>query len=163
MIKDVIAKILATSLAGLSASLLPSLSFGLGLGDIKVESRLNQALYARVEVVDVSEDDWSQVRARIASRTLSEGAVHPEILASLTLSAIENSNGRHFIEVKSAEVLTEPLFDLPVEVAGQSVQVVRRQLRRYDRHAANIDQDASDHHIAGCRDRQSHGAGRGAP
>ncbi|HEY6925304.1 MAG TPA: hypothetical protein VI653_17645 [Steroidobacteraceae bacterium] len=128
-----IAKILSTapwvrraSLAGLGASLLPSLSFGLGLGDIQIESHLNQPLYARVEVVDVSDDDWRQIRVRIAPRTLlSEGALHPEVLESLTLRAIEDNQGRHFIEVKSGEVLTEPLFDLPVAVAGQSLQVVR--------------------------------------
>ena len=126
MIRDVIAKILSTSLAGLGASLLPSLSFGLGLGDIQVESRLNQPLYARVEVVDVSDDDWREIRARIAPRTLlSEGSLHPEILASLTLRAVEDSTGRHFIEVKSGEVLTEPLFDLPVEVAARSLQMAR--------------------------------------
>ena len=126
MIRVVIAKILATSLVGLGMGLLPSLSFGLGLGEIQVESRLHQPLSARIEVIDVSDDDWHQIRARIAPRTLlSEGAVHPEILGSLTLRAAENGTGRHFIEVKSAEVLTEPLFDLPVEVAGQSLQVVR--------------------------------------
>jgi hypothetical protein len=126
MIRDLIAKILATSLVGLGASLLPSLSFGLGLGDIQVESHLNQPLYAHIEVVDVSDDDWRLIRARIAPRTLlSEGSVHPEILGSLTLRAVENGKGRHFIEVKSGEALTEPLFDLPVEVAGQSLQVVR--------------------------------------
>ena len=126
MIRDVIAKILAISLVGLGAGLLPSLSFGLGLGDIQVESRLHQPLSARIEVVDVSDNDWLQIRARIAPRTLlSEAAVHPEVLGLLTLRAVENSTGRHFIEVKSAEVLTEPLFDLPVEVAGQSLQVVR--------------------------------------
>jgi hypothetical protein len=113
-------------MAGLGASLLPSLSFGLGLGDIQVESHLNQPLYARVEVVDVSDDDWRQIRARIAPRTLlNEGAVHPEVLASLTLRTVEDRKGRHFVEVKSGEVLTEPLFDLPVQVAGQALQVVR--------------------------------------
>lgn len=133
MSREVLAKILSagpgvrrTFLAGLGASLLPSLSFGLGLGDIQVESRLNQPLYARVEVVDVSDDDWGQIRARIAQRTLlSEGSVHPEVLASLTLRTIEDGKGRHFIEIKSGEALTEPLFDLPVQVAGQLVQVVR--------------------------------------
>lgn len=114
------------SLAGLGASLLPSLSFGLGLGDIQVESHLNQPLHARIEVVDVSDDEWRQIRVRVAPRTLlSEGSVHPELLASLSLRAVEDTKGGHFIEVKSGDVLTEPLFDLPVEVAGQSLQVVR--------------------------------------
>jgi hypothetical protein len=126
MIRQMRVATLSTSLVGLGASLLPSLSFGLGLGDIQVQSRLNQPLYARIEVVDVSEEEWHQIRARIAPRTLmSDGAAHPEILASLTLRAVEDAHHGHFIEVKTGEVLTEPLFDLPVEVAGQSLQLVR--------------------------------------
>ena len=120
------AKTLSTLLAGLGVGLFPTLSFGLGLGDIQIDSRLNQRLHARIEVVDVSDEEWQQIRARIAPRTLlSEASVHPELLESLNLRAIEDANHRHFIEVTSTDVLTEPLFDLPVAVAGPSLQVVR--------------------------------------
>jgi hypothetical protein len=120
------AKTLSTLLAGLGVGLFPTLSFGLGLGDIQIESRLNQRLHARIEVVDVSDEEWQQIRARIAPRTLlSEASVHPEILDSLNLRAIEDTNHRHFIEVTSTDALTEPLFDLPVAVSGPSLQVVR--------------------------------------
>jgi len=120
------AKTLSTLLAGLGVGLFPTLSFGLGLGDIQIDSRLNQRLHARIEVVDVSDEEWQQIRARIAPRTLlSEASVHPELLESLNLRAIEEANHRHFIEVTSTDVLTEPLFDLPVAVAGSSLQVVR--------------------------------------
>jgi pilus assembly protein FimV len=120
------AKTLSTLLTGCGVSLFPALSFGLGLGDIQIESRLNQPLYARIEIVDVSDEEWQQIRARIAPPTLlSETPVHPEILESLTLRAAQDARHGHFIEIKSGEPLTEPLFDLPVEVAGQSLQVVR--------------------------------------
>ena len=126
MIRQEKAKTLSTLLAGLGVGLFPTLSFGLGLGDIQVESRLNQRLHARIEVVDVSDEEWQRIRARIAPRTLlSEAPVHPELLESLNLRAIEDANHRHFIEVTSGDVLTEPLFDLPVAVAGPSLQVVR--------------------------------------
>jgi len=126
IIKQEKAKTLSTLLAGLGVGLFPTLSFGLGLGDIQIESRLNQRLHARIEVVDVSDEEWQRIRARIAPRTLlSEAAVHPEILDSLNLRAIEDANHRHFIEVTSVDALTEPLFDLPVAVSGVSLQVVR--------------------------------------
>jgi len=126
IIKQEMAKTLSTLLAGLGVGLFPTLSFGLGLGDIEIESRLNQRLHARIEVVDVSDEEWQQIRARIAPRTLlSEASVHPEILESLNLRAIEAANHKHFIEVTSANVLTEPLFDLPVAVTASSLQVVR--------------------------------------
>ena len=126
MTRYVMAKTLSISLAGLGASLLPALSFGLGLGDIQIESRLNQPLRARIEIVDVSDEEWRQIRARVAAPSLlSESAAHPEILQALTLNALADASHGHFIEVKSAEVLTEPLFDLPVEVVGGALQVVR--------------------------------------
>ena len=126
MIRQEMAKTLSTVLAGLGVGLFPALSFGLGLGDIQVESRLNQRLHARIQIVDVSDEEWQQIRARIAPRTLlSEAGVHPELLESINLRAIEDADHRHFIEVTSADVLTEPLFDLPVAVAGPSAQLVR--------------------------------------
>src|SRR3954451_5128451 len=106
MMRDVTAKILSTgpwvrraSLAGLAASLLPSLSFGLGLGDIQVESHLNQPLYARIEIVDVSDEEWRQIRARVAPRTsLGQEPVHAEVLGSLVVRTVADARGRHFIE-----------------------------------------------------------------
>ena len=126
MIRHVTAKTLSTLLAGCGVSLFPMVSFGLGLGDIEIESRLNQQLHARIEIIDVTDEEWQQIRARIAPTTLlSEAAAHPEILASLTLRAVADARHRHFIEVRSDQALTEPLFDLPVQVSGQSLQVVR--------------------------------------
>jgi hypothetical protein len=126
MIRYVTVKTLSTLLAGCGVGLFPALSFGLGLGDIEIQSRLNQPLHARIEIVDVTDEEWQQIRARIAPQTLmSEASAHPEILASLTLRAVQDARHEHFIEVRSDEPLTEPLFDLPVQVSGQSLQLVR--------------------------------------
>jgi hypothetical protein len=126
MIRHVTARTLSTLVAGCGVSLFPMMSFGLGLGDIEIVSRLNQPLHARIEIIDVTDEEWQQIRARIAPSTLlTEAAAHPEILASLTLKAVGDARHGHFIEVRSDEALTEPLFDLPVQVSGQSLQVAR--------------------------------------
>jgi pilus assembly protein FimV len=115
-----------TLVAGVVAGVWPLLSCALGLGDIQVDSRLNQPLRARIEIVDVSDEEWRQVHAQLALHAApNDGAAHPELLGSITLTTSEDLNHRHFVELRSANVLTEPLFDLPIEVAGQSVQVVR--------------------------------------
>ncbi len=124
--KSIKAKWLLTLLSGTGAGLYPVVSAALGLGDIQIDSRLNQALRARIEIVGVSDEEWRLIRASIASQLLSSGdAAHPELLGSVTLSPIEDADHRHFIQVKSSSVFTEPLFDLPIEVSDPTAHVVR--------------------------------------
>jgi hypothetical protein len=109
-----------------SASLCPMLACALGLSDIQLGSRLNQPLRARIEVIDVSDEQWRLIQTRLNWQASSEMAfVRPEVLDSVTLRAVEDQAHRHYIEVRSTEVVTEPLFDLPVEVAGSSARVIR--------------------------------------
>jgi hypothetical protein len=109
-----------------SASLCPMLACALGLSDIQLESRLNQPLHARIEVTDVSDEEWRLIHTRLNWQAPPDTAlVRPEVLDSVTLRAIEDQSHRHYIEVRSTAVVTEPLFDLPVEVAGSSARVIR--------------------------------------
>jgi hypothetical protein len=109
-----------------SASLYPMLACALGLSDIQLESRLNQPLRARIEVIGVSDEEWRLIHTRLNWQASPDMAfVRPEMLDSVTLRAIEDQSRRHYIEVRSTAVVTEPLFDLPVEVAGSSARVIR--------------------------------------
>jgi hypothetical protein len=109
-----------------STSLYPVLACALGLSDIQLESRLNQPLRARIEVIDVSDGEWRLIHTRLNWQASPDMAfVRPEMLDSVTLRAIEDQSHRHYIEVRSTAVLTEPLFDLPVEVSGSSARVIR--------------------------------------
>ena len=110
-----------------SASLYPMLAGALGLSDFQLESRLNEPLRARIEVVDVSDEEWRRIHTRLNWQASPEMAfVRPEVLDSVTLRATEDQSHRHYIEVRSRAVVTEPLFDLPIEVAlSSSVRVIR--------------------------------------
>ena len=113
-----------TLLSGVGASLYPMLSCALGLGEFQVDSRLNQPLRAHIEISDVSEEEWRQIHARLAQQ--GEGAVLLRTtLDSIVFRTTEDASHRHFVEVSSNDPITEPLFDLSVEVAGQTVQVIR--------------------------------------
>jgi Tfp pilus assembly protein FimV len=113
-----------TLVSGVGASLYPIFSCALGLGELQVDSRLNQPLRAHIEVSDVSEEEWRQIHARLAQQ--GEGAaLLRTTLDSIVLRATEDASHRHFVEVSSNDPITEPLFDLSVEVAGQTVQVIR--------------------------------------
>ena len=115
-----------TLLWGAGAGLYPLFSFALGLGDLQVQSRLNQPLRARIEVSDVSDEEWRFVSARVATQTSqADGLSKPGLLESVRFKTTEDANHRRFIEVQSAEVFTEPLFDLSIDVLGQDLQVTR--------------------------------------
>ena len=111
---------------GAGACLYPLFSYALGVGDLQVESRLNQPLRARIEVSDVSDDEWRQLRAHFGSQqSLADGLSRPGLLESVTFKNVEDENHRRFIEVKSVEPFTEPLFDLSIEVAAIDASVTR--------------------------------------
>ncbi|MBV8804790.1 MAG: hypothetical protein JO042_07080, partial [Sinobacteraceae bacterium] len=112
------------SVAG--TSLYPLLACGLGLSDIQLESRLNQPLRARIEILDVTDEEWRQIHTRLNRESSPDmSALHPELLDGITLRVIEDGSHRHFVEVRSTAAVTEPLFDLPVEIAGPAGRVVR--------------------------------------
>ena len=111
---------------GAGAGLYPLFSFALGLGDLQVESRLNQPLRARIQVSDVSDDEWRVLRAHLTSQiNQADGLARPGLLESVTFKTVEDGNHRRFIEVNSTEVFTEPLFDLSIDVTGASLDVTR--------------------------------------
>ena len=111
---------------GAGAGLYPLFSFALGLGDLQVESRLNQPLRARIQVSDVSDDEWHVLRAHLTSQiNQADGLARPGLLESVTFKTVEDGNHRRFIEVNSTEVFTEPLFDLSIDVTGASLDVTR--------------------------------------
>jgi hypothetical protein len=119
-------KRLFIQLSVVGAGMCPMFSFGLGLSEIQIDSRLNQPLRARIEIIDVSDAEWRQIRTRLNWESAQDlPAAHPDILDSITLRAIEDASHRHFIEVRTARSVAEPLFDLPVEVAGGAARVIR--------------------------------------
>jgi Tfp pilus assembly protein FimV len=61
-----VVKRIGVLLAGAGAGLYPVLSCALGLGEIQVESRLNQPLRARIEIVGLVDLDSAPIRAGAA-------------------------------------------------------------------------------------------------
>jgi len=113
-------------LGGAGVTFYPLLSCALGLGDLQVESQLNQPLRARIEIVGVGDfENGPPIRAQFAPDLVPSDGTNSGLLQSLQLRVEMDSSHRHFVVVSSREPLTEPLFDLPVQVAAESVQVVR--------------------------------------
>lgn len=98
---------------------LPSASFALGLGDIRLLSPLNAPLDAEIELVDVSPEEMQSLKAHIASReTFTRyGLEYPVFLGSVQVKTQRTADGRQVIKLKSSDTITEPFITLLVEVS----------------------------------------------
>lgn len=90
----------------------------LGLGEIKVASKLNQRFSAVIPFTSLSADEAANVRARLADNSAfaRAGMDRSAYLSSIQIEAItEGSNPR--IVLRSSELAREPLLNLMVEVS----------------------------------------------
>ena len=109
-------------------ALLPeSSAIALGLGDIRVESGLNQPLSADIEIVGATHDDLQRVKITVASRDqfLQYGADRPSFLSSLSFRIVEDGAGHATLRVRSAETFTEPFVALLIDVSWPGGKLIR--------------------------------------
>jgi pilus assembly protein FimV len=106
---------------------LPSASFALGLGDIRLLSPLNAPLDAEIELVDVTPEEMQTLKAQIASRdTFTRyGLEWPVFLSSIQVHTNRTADGREIIKLKSTDTITEPFITLLVEVNWARGRLVR--------------------------------------
>ena len=111
-------------------AVLPGSSQALGLGDIQLKSALNAPLEAEIELVGVTADELSGLKAQLASRdTFARyGLDYPAFLTGITLRTVRASDGRNLIQLRSGTPITEPLATLLVEVNWSR----GRQMREYN-------------------------------
>jgi pilus assembly protein FimV len=106
---------------------MPGASHALGLGDIHVDSALNERLTAEIDIVGASALDLTDLRAAVANREtfLRYGADRPPFLSSATFKVTQDSQGRPVLAVSSTESFTEPVVNLLVDLRWSHGEVVR--------------------------------------
>src|SRR5882762_4852458 len=107
---------------------MPGASHALGLGDIHVDSALNERLAAEIDIVGASAVELNDLRAAIANRDtfLRYGADRPAFLSSTTFKVTQDSQGRPVIAVRSTESFTEPVVNFLVDLRWSHGEVVRQ-------------------------------------
>jgi len=103
----------------ISALLLaPQAAFALGLGDIHLNSALNEPLSAEIELVAPTSDELSTLSAQLASRELFQryGLDRPGFLDSVEFAVGRGRDGRNVLLVNSASPISEPFVTFLVEV-----------------------------------------------
>src|SRR5688572_22305079 len=111
----------------LALLVLPGISFGLGLGDVRLNSPLNAPLDAEIELVNVTPEDLATLEATLASKeTFARyGLDWPPFMASVTVTRDRNASGGHVLRIKSTETVTEPFLTLLIEATWARGRLVR--------------------------------------
>ncbi|MBU2885082.1 hypothetical protein KO507_04810 [Gilvimarinus agarilyticus] len=109
-------------------SLLVSRSvMALGLGDIKLNSSLNEPLDAHINLIDIGELDSDQIIARLADeKDFRRLGIEREFFyTQLRFNVITDQSGGPFIAVTSKDPVREPFISIVVEVRWTSGRLLR--------------------------------------
>jgi pilus assembly protein FimV len=107
---------------------MPGAANALGLGDIHVDSGLNERLAAEIDIVGATSTELTELRAAVADREtfLHYGADRPGFLSSTTFKVTQDSQGRPVIAVRSSESFTEPVVNFLVDLHWRNGEMIRQ-------------------------------------
>jgi len=101
----------------LSALMSPNALLALGLGEIHLNSALNQPFDADIDLVSAADEDLSALRASLASNDtfVRYGLDKPAYLSDFTFRVVRGANGKDVLKVTSPRPVTEPFVTMLVE------------------------------------------------
>ncbi|HXC08041.1 MAG TPA: FimV/HubP family polar landmark protein [Steroidobacteraceae bacterium] len=107
---------------------MPGAAQALGLGDIHVDSALNERLAAEIEIVGATPLELAELKAAVANREtfLHYGAERPAFLASTSFRVAQDVHGRPVLAVRSTETFTEPVVNFLVDLNWRNGQLIRQ-------------------------------------
>jgi pilus assembly protein FimV len=126
--ENAMARIRKLVLAIAAASALTSgVAHALGLGEVTLQSALNQPLVAEIELLEVRDLAASEVLPRLASpeEFSKAGVDHPFFLNDLTFTPVIKPNGKNVIRVSSSKPVREPYLNFLVEVVWPNGRLLR--------------------------------------
>lgn len=106
---------------------MPVQVFALGLGNIEMRSALNQALDARIELLRARAGELKDLSITLASADTFKraGMDRPAFLTQLRFEVVTNPSGAPYIQVKSAQPITEPFLNFLIEVNWPNGRLLR--------------------------------------
>jgi pilus assembly protein FimV len=96
----------------------PSLSCALGLGEIHLNSALNEPMNAEIDLIAATPDELGALRATLAGRDAFTryGIDRPPFLSTLSFKVGKSKDGRDVLVVHSSDAIPEPFVTFLVEV-----------------------------------------------
>jgi pilus assembly protein FimV len=111
----------------MSALMSPAAAMALGLGEIRMNSALNQPFDAEIELVAATPEDLAALRASLASsETFARyGLDRPPYLSNFTFRVATGGGGGNVIRISSPGPVTEPFVTLLVEATWPRGRLLR--------------------------------------
>ena len=111
----------------LGALLSPTALYALGLGELKLNSALNQPFDAEIELIAPTSDELAELKVALANNEAFQryGLDRPAFLSNFDFSVTRNRDGRSAIKVTSSSSVTEPFVTLLVEVVSGRGRLLR--------------------------------------
>lgn len=113
--------------AALFALTLPMSLYALGLGNLKVESSLDQPFKAEIELIDIGSASLATIKVGLADPENFErvGIERALVLDLLHFKIEKNAQGQFVIKIESLERMTEPYMELVVDIAWPNGQLYK--------------------------------------
>ena len=117
----------AARMVGLLLGFGPVAAFALGLGDISLDSALNQPFSAEIPLESVDAAELAELKVSLASTDTFEryGLDRPAFLGDFRFTVAENSNGVPVISLSSLQPVSEPFVTLLLDVRWSSGRLLR--------------------------------------
>ncbi|HTD73495.1 MAG TPA: FimV/HubP family polar landmark protein [Steroidobacteraceae bacterium] len=107
---------------------LPGAAHALGLGEIHVNSALNEPLAADIDIIGATAEELSSLTASIANKDAFRrfGAERPDFLTSATFKVSHDVKGKPVLVIRSTDSFTEPVVNLLVDLRWHNGEVIRQ-------------------------------------
>jgi len=117
-----------TALTLLMALALPGAAQALGLGEIHLDSALNEPLVADIDLVGATAEELAGITASIASRETFQhfGVDRPDFLSTIAFTISRDSRGRAVLAIRSTDAFTEPLLNMLVDLRWRGGELIRQ-------------------------------------
>ncbi|MEI6707796.1 MAG: FimV/HubP family polar landmark protein, partial [Methylococcales bacterium] len=98
--------------------LIPTAAYPLGIGNIKLQSRLNEHLKAEIELLDSANEDLSGLHVNLAplGKFIEANIPWSYFLKNINIKPVKKANGSILIELSSREVLKEVFLSFILEI-----------------------------------------------
>jgi pilus assembly protein FimV len=106
---------------------LPLSVYGVGLGNIKTHSALNQNFKGEIQLLSVPRGELDTMRVKLASQEAfaKVGSEYLHVLSKLKFKPVRRRDGSAVILVTSNDVIREPFLDFLVEVHWPNGRLIR--------------------------------------
>ncbi len=118
---------LGRCLIGIVVLVLPAISYGLGLGSLKVNSALNEPLNAEIDFTSASKVELKSLNVGLAPRNEfnAAGVERIPFLADIKFAVAKRLDGRPFLQLSTEQPVREPFLHFLVQAEWAGGRMVR--------------------------------------